>query len=50
MSKECKVGKLCKTCDEKGHMLKEYRKKECCRNCSRMTPSDHSLLVREWNI
>lgn len=48
MSKECKVGRVCRKCCEKGHMMSECRKSECCGNCvQRDWSSEHSVLSSE---
>lgn len=48
MSKECKVGRVCRKCCEKGHMMSECRKSECCGNCvQRDRSSEHSVLSSE---
>ncbi|EGI70786.1 hypothetical protein G5I_00413 [Acromyrmex echinatior] len=47
MSKECKMEKICRTC-EKSHMAKDDRKKECCRHCLRTgQPSSYFVLARK---
>lgn len=45
---ECKIGKVCRKCCERGHMMSDCRKTKGCMNCKLKGPPFNHSVIEEY--